>query len=83
MAAELQIAITRCPEDNSFSVCTDGRSAIGLGWDEMLGLLASLTIPAPGCCQQWLQTDEQREEWKRHREEVKKRREAESPQPQT
>ena len=43
----------------SFSVICNGRIADRLTWDEMLALVASLTIPSPHAGQQWLKTPEQ------------------------
>lgn len=54
-----QIIITRRTE-RTFDVGTDGRLADQLGWDEMLGLVASLTMPDKRPCLHWLKTEEQR-----------------------
>jgi hypothetical protein len=42
-----------------FNVRTDGRLADGLGFDEMLGLVASLTMPERRPCLHWMKTEEE------------------------
>ena len=46
-----------------FTVSHDNKKAIDLGYDEMLGLLTSLTMPNERPCQQWLWTKEQYKAW--------------------
>lgn len=41
-----------------FNVRTDGRLADGLGFDEMLGLVASLTMPERRPCLYWMKDQE-------------------------
>lgn len=45
--------------NNSFSVHYKDKYANELCWDEMLGLVASLTISDNKPCQQWLKTEEE------------------------
>ena len=45
--------------DNSFTVYYKDKYAKELCWDEMLGLIASLTISDKKPCQQWLRTEEE------------------------
>lgn len=45
--------------DNSFTVYYKDKYAKELCWDEMLGLVASLTISDKKPCQQWLRTEEE------------------------
>ena len=49
--------------DNSFTVYYKDKYANELCWDEMLGLIASLTISDKKPCQQWLRTPEEHEEF--------------------
>lgn len=49
--------------DNSFTVYYKDKYTKELGWDEMLGLIASLTISSNKPCQQWLRTDEEHEKF--------------------
>jgi hypothetical protein len=49
-----------------WTVSTEGRTAIGLSYDEMLGLVASITMPESRPCLNWLKTDEQREEERKY-----------------
>jgi hypothetical protein len=42
-----------------FNVSQGDKSA-EVGWDEMLGLVASLTMPEKRPCLQWMETEEQR-----------------------
>jgi len=42
-----------------FNVRTDGRLADGLGFDEMLGLVASLTMPERRPCLHWMKKEEE------------------------
>lgn len=46
-----------------FDVSNYGRKAIGLTFDEALGLTASLTMPESRPCKQWLKTPAQNKEW--------------------
>lgn len=34
-----------------------------LAWDEMIGLVASLTMPEHRPCKQWMKTKEEHEKW--------------------
>ena len=50
-------------KDNSFTVYYKDKYAKELCWEEMLGLVASLTISGNKPCQQWLRTDEEYEKF--------------------
>lgn len=39
---------------------SQGDKIAEVGWDEMLGLVASLTMPEKRPCLQWMETEEQR-----------------------
>jgi hypothetical protein len=56
--------ITIKPDGKMFDVHQGDKSSGPLGWDEMLGLVASLTISYKKPCQQWMRTKEQHEAWK-------------------
>lgn len=49
---------------SSFTVYYKDKFAEDLGWDEMLGLIASLTISEGKPCQQWLKTAEEYAKYK-------------------
>lgn len=51
-------------ESGTFNVKQGERWADDLCWDEMLGLIAAMTMPEQRICLQWLRTDKQRAEWK-------------------
>ena len=42
---------------NYFTVKSDGKTSDELGWDELLGLVAALTIPEKKPCVHWMKTD--------------------------
>lgn len=42
---------------NYFVVKSDGKTSEELGWDELLGLVAALTIPEKKPCVHWMKTD--------------------------
>lgn len=46
-----------------FDVEFEGKKAIGLGYDEMLGLVSAITMSDTRPCLQWLKTDEQIKAW--------------------
>lgn len=46
---------------SGFTVTTGDKSADHLSFEEMLGLVAAITIPDTRRCLQWLQTQQQRE----------------------
>ena len=50
-------------ENNSFTVSYKDKYADELCWEEMLGLIASLTISSNKPYQQWLRTDEEHEKF--------------------
>ena len=52
-------------ESGTFDVKQGERWADNLGWDEMLGLVASMTIPEHRPCLQWLWTEKQHAEFNR------------------
>lgn len=55
MAIEkIEIEVMKQDWPGYFKVTVGNRVADKLCWDELLGLVASLTMPKPGCCQQWL-----------------------------
>lgn len=45
--------------EHGFNVSQGDKNA-EVGWDEMLGLIASLTMPENRPCLQWMETEEQR-----------------------
>jgi len=46
-----------------FDVVFEGKIAIGLTYDEMLGLVTSITMPDNRPCLHWLKTPEQIKAW--------------------
>ena len=56
--------------DGTFTVRYDRKTAQGLGYDEMIGLITQISMPKERKCLQWLRTKEEIEERKR---EIKKR----------
>jgi len=46
-----------------FDVTFEGSKAIGLTYDEMLGLISCIAMPQTKPCLQWLKTPEQIKEW--------------------
>ena len=55
----MKIVIEQNPE-TSWNVTFQDKLADRLGYDEMLGLVASITIPTDRPCLQWLKTEEER-----------------------
>lgn len=51
-------------ESGTFNVKQGERWADNLGWDEMQGLIAAMTMPEQCRCLQWLRTDKQHAERK-------------------
>jgi len=47
-----------------WKVTFDDKCADSLGYDEMLGLVASITMPQERPCLQWLKTKEQHQAWR-------------------
>jgi len=47
----------------SFDVSFEGKKAIGVTYDEMLGLISSITMPESRPCLNWLKTPEQIKAW--------------------
>ena len=48
-------------DNGYFEVFQGGKSSGELGYDEMLGLITSLTMPESRPCLQWMKTKEQRD----------------------
>lgn len=46
-----------------FTVKQGDREADGVGFDELMGLIAALTMPEKRPCLHWMQTKEQRKAW--------------------
>jgi len=46
-----------------FDVLFEGKTAVGLCYDEMIGLVSSIAMPIKRPCLQWLKTPEQIKEW--------------------
>jgi len=46
-----------------FDITFEGSKAIGLTYDEMLGLISCIAMPQTKPCLQWLKTPEQIKEW--------------------
>lgn len=53
---QYEIVITK---SDGFTVHYEDRKAKHLCWEEMLGVIAALTIPERKPCLQWLRTEEQ------------------------
>jgi len=47
----------------AFDVSFEGKTAFGVTYDEMLGLVSSITMPETRPCLQWLKTPEQIKAW--------------------
>lgn len=47
----------------SFDVTFEGKTAFGVTYDEMLGLVSSITMPETRPCLNWLKTPEQIKAW--------------------
>ncbi|MFO1066311.1 MAG: hypothetical protein U0892_20835 [Pirellulales bacterium] len=58
------MTITITQVGNRFDVEHEGRIADGLSFDELLGLVASLTMPEVRPCRAWLKTPEEQEAWR-------------------
>lgn len=43
--------------DGHYTIIQGEKSSVELGYDEMLGLLVSLTLPEQRPCLQWMKTD--------------------------
>jgi len=50
-------------ETGSFNVSFDGKTAVGVGYDEMLGLISAIAMPEHRPCLQWLKTPEENKKW--------------------
>ena len=50
-------------ESGLFNVRLGEKWADNLAWDEMIGLVASITMPERRPCLQWLWTEEQHKAW--------------------
>ena len=50
-------------EDGTFNVSCGEKWADKLGWDEMIGLVASITMPERRPCLHWLKTEAQHKVW--------------------
>lgn len=48
---------------SGFVVKQGNKEADGVGFDELMGLIAALTMPEKRPCLNWMQTKEQREAW--------------------
>lgn len=55
----------------SYGLCSTGwrvqygeKYADGLGYDEMLGLVAGITMPESRPCLQWLKSEEEHQAWR-------------------
>jgi len=46
-----------------FDVSFEGKKAVGVTYDEMLGLISSITMPENRPCLNWLKTPEQIKAW--------------------
>ena len=56
----MRIEIKQVAGEQTWDVYTDGKIADRLGWEEMLGVVAALTMPTERRCLNWLKTPEQR-----------------------
>ena len=48
----------------SWTVTYGDKYADGLGYEEMLGVVAAITMPENRPCLQWLKTEEQHRQWR-------------------
>lgn len=55
----------------SWDVIHDNKCADGLTWDEMLGIVAQLTMPEHKHCVNWLRTDQQKKKWEEELKNIK------------
>jgi hypothetical protein len=46
-----------------FDVLFEGKTAVGVTYDELLGLVSSITMPERRRCLEWLRTPEQIKAW--------------------
>lgn len=58
--------IIEATEFKTFNVTFDGRVAEHLYFDEVLGLVSSITMPEDKYCLNWLWTEEQRKQYFEH-----------------
>ena len=55
---------------SGWTVKQDDKYADGLDYDEMLGLVAALTMPVGRPCLQWMKTEEQHEKQRKYFKEL-------------
>jgi hypothetical protein len=60
-------------ENGHYIIVQGNKSSVELGYDEMLGLLVSLTLSEKRPCLQWMKTDFEHEQQKKYFESVKER----------
>lgn len=53
-------------ERGTFKVSCGEKWADNLTWEEMIGIVTSITMPEHRPCIQWLWTEEQHKAWKEH-----------------
>jgi hypothetical protein len=67
MKVEIELITTEDPLVwRGWKVSHDGKYADGLGYDEMLGLVAAITMPQERPTLQWLKTPDQHKAYKEH-----------------
>ena len=57
-----------------YTIVQGNKSSVELGYDEMLGLLVSLTLPEKRPCLQWMKTDFEHDQQKKFYEDLKNKK---------
>lgn len=63
--------IIKKAKDGYYTITQGNKSSVELGYDEMLGLLVSLTLPDKRPCLQWMRTDFEHKQRKKYLESIK------------
>ena len=58
-------------DDGHYIIIQGDKSSVSLGYDEMIGLLVSLTLPEKRPCLQWMKTDFEHEQSNKYFESLK------------
>jgi len=58
-------------DDNHYTIIQGNKSSVELGYDEMIGLLVSLTLPETRPCLQWMKTDFEHDQQNKYFESLK------------
>jgi hypothetical protein len=70
--------IIKQSKDGHYTLIQGAKSSVECGYDEMLGLLVSLTLPENRPCLQWMRTDFEHDQQKKYFESLKVRNKDES-----